>query len=395
METRLAILVFTMLEDESMTVKEFCDRQDITRDTFYRYRFRLQSEGLEGLLPRSRRPKSSPNATPVEMIELVIAEHDRLTAEGFEAGARSVHNWLEQDGVVGLPSPRTIHKILRDHGRVEPAPAKRPRSSYRRFEASAPNGMWQIDATGWHLTDGQQVTIVRVIDDHSRMILATVAAERENFTSLWACTEQALTRHGRPLLMLSDNGGALSAKIRHGGAYSQYELRLAKLGIAHITSSPYHPQTCGKKEREWQPLKRWLRSRQAADTLDDLQRLIDSYDVVFNTRRRHQGIGNLTPQQRYQATPKAAPDPDHPVPSRSQIHTARVHPRGRIRINSLTIAIGNAWTGATVQYLLDGDNAVIFFGNTLIRQLTIDRTRNYQALPGRAQRARKPLPSTP
>lgn len=395
MEIRLAIDVFTMLADGSMTVKEFCDRQGISRDTFYRYRARLQGEGLEGLLPRSRRPKSSPNATPMEMIELVIAEHDRLTADGFEAGARSVHNWLEQEGVGGLPSPRTIHKILRDHGRVEPSPAKRPRSSYRRFEAPAPNGMWQIDATGWHLTDGQQVVIVRVIDDHSRMILATVAAERENFTSLWACTEQALTRHGRPLLMLSDNGGALSAKIRHGGAYSQYELRLAKLGVAHITSSPYHPQTCGKKEREWQPLKRWLRAHPAADTLQDLQRLIDGYDVVFNTRRRHQGIGNLTPQQRYQATPKAVPDPDHPTPSRSQLHTARVHPRGRIRINSLTIAIGNTWTGATVQYLLDGDNAVIFFGNTLIRQLTIDRTRNYQALPGRAQNPRKPLPSTP
>lgn len=393
MEVRLAIDVFAMLDDGSMTVTEFCARQGISRDTFYRYRSRVQAEGLEGLLPRSRRPRSSPGATPIEVIELVLAEHDRLRREGFDAGARSVHNWLDQDGVAGLPSPRTIHTILRRHGRVDPSPAKRPRSSYRRFEAAAPNGMWQIDATGWHLADGSLVAIVRVIDDHSRMILATVTADRENFASLWACTEQALSRYGRPVLLLSDNGGALSAKIRHGGAYSEYEIRLAKLGIAHITSSPYHPQTCGKKEREWQPLKRWLRARPPADTLQDLQRLIDSYDLIFNTRRRHQGIGNLTPHQRYQATPPVTPDPDQPVHARSQLHTTTVYPKGRIRINTFEVALGNAWTGATVTYLLHGNNAVVFSGNTLIRQLTIDRTRRYQPLPGRERKPKKPLPS--
>jgi transposase InsO family protein len=393
MEIRIAIQAFLLVDGGSMTVKEFCARHDISRDTFYRYQARIQAEGLEGLLPRSRRPKSSPNATPAAMVEVLLAEHARLTAEGFDAGARSIHNWLEPQGIEGLPSPRTIHKILRDHGLVERTPAKRPRSSYRRFEADAPNGMWQIDATGWHLADGQLVAIVRVIDDHSRMILATVAAERENFVALWACTEQALSQHGRPVLMLSDNGGALSAKLRHGGAYSEYELRLAQLGVAHITSSPYHPQTCGKKEREWQPLKRWLRARPTPGTLDELQLQLDSYDVIFNTLRRHQGIGNQTPQQRYQATPKATPA--QTVPPRSQIHSAHVHPHGRIRVNSLTIAIGSAWTGATVQYLLDGDHVVIFSGNILIRQLTLDRSRNYQPLPGRELKPKKPIPSNP
>lgn len=393
MEVKLAIEAFALIGDRSISVAAFCRDQGISPDTYYRYRSRVAEEGLEGLVLRSRAPLSHPNATPADLAELIVAKHDHLVSEGLDAGAISVRNWLEQEGCTGLPSARTVHKILRRFDRVEPSPQKRPHASYRRFEASAPNLMWQIDATEWELADGSPAVVVRVIDDHSRKILATQAGTSENFQTLWACTEKALTTHGIPVQVLSDNGGALSARKRHGGAYSQYEIRLAQLGILHITSSSHHPQTCGKKEREWQTFKRWLHARPRATTVAELQRQADAYDLIFNTERRHQGIGNTTPDQRYAATAKVGPSPDRPVPSRTQIRTTRVSAKGRIRINSLTVALGNAWTGATVQYLLDGDKAVVFQGPTLIRQLTLDRTRNYQPLPGRAQTPRKPLPS--
>jgi transposase InsO family protein len=139
----------------------------------------LEADGLEGLLPRSRRPRNSPNQTPVVVVELLVATHHRLVADGWDAGARSVRDWLLLDGAAGVPSARTVHKILTEHGCVAPSPAKRPHSSYRRFEALSPNGMWQIDATAWWLADGQEVAIVRVVDDHSRKVLATLAAASE------------------------------------------------------------------------------------------------------------------------------------------------------------------------------------------------------------------------
>lgn len=395
MEVKLAIEAFALIADRSVSVVEFCEEQGISRDTFYRYRARFRTEGLEGLVPLSRAPHSHPNATPDAVVEAVLTKHDALVGDGLDAGAISVRNWLEQDGWSGLPSARTIHKILRRHDRVEPSPRKRPHSSYRRFEASAPNLMWQIDATEWVLAGGTPATIVRVIDDHSRKNLASLAAEIENFPSLWACTEKALMEYGLPVQMLSDNGGALSARRRHDGAYSQYEVRLAQLGIAHITSSSGHPQTCGKKEREWKTQKRWLQARPRARTIAELQRQLDTYDLMFNSQRRHQGIGNLTPDQRYNASAKVGPSTDRPVPGRIQLRTTRVYPGGRIRINSYDIALGNAWTGATVQYLLDGDRAVVFHGPTLIRQLTIDRSRRYQPLPGRGRKPATPLTSNP
>ncbi len=66
---------------------------------------------------------------------------------------------------LGAPSDRTIHRILAGHGRVKASPKKRRRDSYHRFEAAAPNGMWQLDGTKRALADGTVVCILRVIDD--------------------------------------------------------------------------------------------------------------------------------------------------------------------------------------------------------------------------------------
>ena len=103
----------------------------------------------------------------------------QLLEDGWDCGARSIHARLARQGVPDLPSPRTVHRILVRAGVIEAEPAKRPRSSFRRFEHAQPNGCWQIDGTGWHLASGALVCILRVIDDHSRMILASVACAGE------------------------------------------------------------------------------------------------------------------------------------------------------------------------------------------------------------------------
>jgi putative transposase len=324
--------------------------------------------------------------------------HHQLVADGWDAGARSVRDWLlldDPDGVVGVPSARTVHKILTEHGCVEASPAKRPHSSYRRFEALSPNGMWQIDATAWRLADGQDVAIVRVIDDHSRKVLATLAAVSENAASVWACMAVALERHGKPAVVLSDNGIAFSKRRRNGG-YSDFEARLARIGVYHVTSSPYHPQTAGKKERDWQPLKHWLTARPAAADLDELQRLLDGYDVIFNTQRPHQALQGQTPDQRYHATPKTGPDTDQPVSPRTNLTQIKASSRGRIDLpGGYHIALGPDWAGARLHVLRDDLHVVIFHDHHLIKHIRLDPDNKYTPTsnPSR-RRPAKPLPST-
>jgi transposase InsO family protein len=398
MEVRFAIGAFAALgevDGSSVSVTELCRRYKISRDTFYRYRARLEADGVEGLLPRSRRPRRSPNATSLEVVERLVAMHRQLVADGWDGGARSVRDWLLLDGEVDVPSARTVHKILSERGCVTPSPGKRPHSSYRRFEALSPNGMWQTDATVWRLADSQEVAIVRVIDDHSRKILATVAAASENAASVWACMTIALERHGKPAVVLSDNGAAFSRRRRTGG-YSDLEAKLARIGVYHVTSSPYHPQTCGKKERDWQPLKQWLNARPAAADLAELQHLVDGYDVIFNTRRPHQALAGQTPDQRYHASTKTGPDPDRLPSPRTILVTVKACAKGRITVGGdYRVALGREWAGAQLHVLRDGLHVVVFHDHHLIKHIQLDPdTKDIPAGRPRGRRPTKPLPSS-
>ena len=216
------------------------------------------------------------------------------------------------------------------------------------------------------------VCILRVIDDHSRMLLATRVAATENMADTWALLETAMTRHGRPAMLLHDGSIAFSGVRQGRGQVTDLQWQLRRLGVHQIVSSPHHPQTCGKKERDWQPLHRWLDAHPAAATSTDLQHLVDAYDAVFNTERPHQGIGRVTPEQRYRATAKATPDTTGDLPPltfRGESPPAApdaCHGPGRH-----SITLGHAWTGTTLTVLRHDLDAVIFHGPHLIRRIRI------------------------
>ena len=63
MEVRLAVAAHAVLEDSSLSVTAVCRQFGVSRGSYYAYKARLEREGLPGLLPRSSRPKTSPNQT--------------------------------------------------------------------------------------------------------------------------------------------------------------------------------------------------------------------------------------------------------------------------------------------------------------------------------------------
>ena len=391
MEQRMAV-AFAACADGPVNVTAFCAEQGISRQTFYVYRRRFRAEGIQGLLPRSRRPTRSPSMTAEAVAERVVEVHDRLLEQGWDAGARSVRDRMLGQGLAA-PSDRTIHRILAGHGRVKTSPRKRRRDSYRRFEAAAPNGMWQLDGTKRSLADGTVVCILRVIDDHSRLLLATRVAPTENMADSWALLETAMTRHGRPAVLLHDGSIAFSGVRQGRGQVTDLQWQLRRLGVHQVVSSPHHPQTCGKKERDWQPLHRWLDAHPAPDSIADLQRLVDTYDVVFNTERPHQGIGRVTPAQRYQATAKADPTKDlPPLTFQGEVIAGRT---GRVPLGpgGYSITLGHAWVGATLTVLRHDLDAVIFHGPHLIRRIRINPDTKIQPsglTPGRPPRSAVP-----
>ena len=374
MDVRLAI-AFMLQTDPAISVTAFCAQHDISRQTYYKYKRRFDAGGLEALLPHSRRPRSSPNATPAPVLALVLAKREQLRAEGWDCGALSIHHRLLRDG--SAPSARTIHRILVAHGLVEPQPKKRPRSSFRSFAHALANECWQMDGHDLQLADGTGFKALRIQDDCSRQVMATLAAWSENAADIWGCFETACRRHGAPAMFLSDNGSAFSQR-RTRGLMGEFEARLRTCGVLPVTSSIKHPQTCGKKEREWQTLDRWLAARPAPGDLHDAQRLLDTYDLLFNHDRPHQAHDGKTPAEVYAATDKASAA-DAPLAHPVQIHQVKVGVRGVIHLGQGNqMSIGTTWAGATVTVVREDPACAVFHDRELIDFIHIDPERSYQ-----------------
>ena len=127
----------------------------------------------------------------------------------------------------------------------------------------------------------------------------------ENGQDVWATFCRAVQRYGLPAAVLTDNGTAFSGHRR--GWEAKFEARLAALAVRTLTSQVAHPQTCGKVERAHQRVRKWLDRRSPATSLEGLQALLDEYREAFNNRG-NQVLDGLSPNQRFDLGPIAAPD---------------------------------------------------------------------------------------
>ena len=130
---------------------------------------------------------------------------------------------LEREGLPA-PSTSTIRRILHAAGLVVPEPRKRPRSSWIRFEAAAPNEGWQSDFTHWRLADGSEVEIIGWLDDHSRYLLGCTAFRRVAGDDVVATFSAAGDAHGWPAATLTDNGAVYTSRFTGGRNGFEYLL---------------------------------------------------------------------------------------------------------------------------------------------------------------------------
>lgn len=380
METLLAAAVSSSLAgDERFNVTEFCARRGISRTTFYKYRARFEAEGIDGLKQRSRAPLTSPRRTAAAVEELIVALRKELDDEvGADNGPATIqyHLGRRHHGEFTIPSEATIWRILDRRGFVAKTPQKRPKSSFRRFEASTPNELWQADSTKWVVATGG-VEILNFLDDHSRVatrsrVWATVTTE-----ATWETFCEATKRWGVPSGQLNDNGLNFSGKLR--GIEVTFEINLRAAGVRAITSRPFHPQTCGKVERFQQTMKKWLRNKQrrvgclAAD-IAELQVWVDEFIDYYNQQRPHRAIGRIPPIERWTATPPATSHTALPAPPA----TLKIDYRGIVKYRSWQIMLGVTHHGKHAQVFVDNSgHADIYVAGILTRRAYLDPATRY------------------
>src|SRR4051794_16582055 len=184
---------------DGVNVAAVCRQVGVSRKTFYKWRARYRVGGLEALAPASRRPGRSPNRVPVAIEERIVEWRKRLGDDGLDAGAATIRWHLGRSGVKPLPSQATVWRGLVRRGVVTPPPEKRPKSSLRRFQADRPNECWQIDATHWTLDDAGVVEIINILDDHSRLAVASAAVRSCTTEAAWQAFCGGIDRYGLPV----------------------------------------------------------------------------------------------------------------------------------------------------------------------------------------------------
>jgi transposase InsO family protein len=360
---------------------ELARSHPISRSWLFRLLARYKQGGHEALEPRSRRPKSCPRRTAPEIQQAILDLRRELTDSGLDAGAQTIAHHLRLR-LGTAPSRPTIWRILKSNGLIEPQPHKRPKSSWIRFQAELPNELWQADSTHWFLADGTDVEVLNLIDDHSRFSLASVAFQSVKAPDVLHTFYAAAESYGYPAKFLSDNAAVFSGAPRRGRVVLESELD--RLGIESKHSTPYHPQTCGKVERFHQTLKRYLSRQAPAESLAHLQLQLDTFRTYYNQQRPHRSVDGRTPFQAFQARLKAGPALLTP-PMQYRVRRDKLDSGGRVTIRYLGrlrhLHVSYKHRGRAVTLLVAGAHLrVVADDGSILRELILDPTRNYQPL---------------
>ena len=330
-----AQLIVTAVTLQGLTQAEAARAYGLSESRVSRIMARWRAEGDAAFEPGSRRPKTTPTATPQATIELIVNLRANLAGRGLDHGPATIAWHLQHHHGITV-SRATIARILTRQGLVTPAPKKRPRSSYLRFEADLPNECWQSDFTHWRLTDGTDAEILTFLDDCTRYAISVTAHRRVTTPDVLAAFRAATARHGLPASTLTDNGMVFTVRLaglgRRGGR-NAFEAELRRLGITQKNGSPSHPQTQGKVERFQQTMKQWLRARPAPATIEDLQALLDRFVDDYNEHRPHRSLPqHATPATRYRTLPKATPGPDRDADPPDRVRRDRIDKTGRVTL---------------------------------------------------------------
>jgi transposase InsO family protein len=381
-----ARLVLTALFVDRQTPAEVARRYGVHRSWVYRLKARYRAEGEAAFAPRSRRPATSPTAIPDSTVELIMRLRKELAEQGLDAGPDTICWHLRRHHGVAV-SPATVARHLARRGLVVPEPAKRPRSSYIRFAADLPNECWQSDVTHYRLADGTDTEILTWLDDHARYALSVTAHRRVTGPIVADTFADTAAQHGIPASTLTDNAMVYTTRFSGGrGGRNAFEAQLRRLGVVQKNSRPNHPTTCGKAERFQQTMKNWLRAQpDQPATIADLQGLLDAFVAAYNHHRPHRSLPQrATPAVAYAARPKATPTASRDADTHDRVRRDRIDATGVVTLRHHGrlhhIGIGRTHARTHVLLLVQDLNIRIINAATgeLLRQLTLDPTRDYQ-----------------
>ena len=383
--------VLEVLRDGA-AVSDVALRFGVARQTVHRWLRRYASRGLAGLADSSPGPGSCPHQMSPEVEALVVG----LRRENPGWGPRTLLFGLEARGVVPLPGRSSVCRCPVRHGLIQPRARRRKRSDYRRWERGRAMELWQMDVVGGvMLADGSKASIVSGIDDHSRFVVSAHVVERATSRPTCDALGKAMRVWGVPDQILTDNAKVFTGRFGPSASGEVLFDRICREnGTRHLLTAPRSPTT-GKVERWHKTLRQEFLTGKVFESISDAQAQLDGWVRHYNFQRRHQGIGDVVPWERFRLpvedrsgeSKRAEPAPAPQAPNEATA-TRKVSRSGKISFAAQPYAVGVWLAGETVEVTVDAGLVTISHSGVVV---ATHAQRHTPAQGARALR-RKPRP---
>ena len=348
------------------TMTELCDRFSVSRKTGYKWLRRADAEGWVGVKDRSRKPKSCPWRTPVEVEAAIIAV--RVAHPSW--GPVKILEYLDKRRPeLTLPAASTAGRLLDSRGLVSRRKARRRwrHPSGPLIEPIAPNEVVTADFKGQFRTgDGLYCYPLTIADAYSRYLLSCRALSSVRTEHARPVFERLFREIGLPQAIRTDNGAPFSSTGLHG--LCGLTVWWMRLGIQHQLTRPGHPQDNGRHERMHRTLKA-ATARPPATSHHAQQRRFDAFRTEYNEERPHQALGGKTPADLWRPSsrpyPAVLPKPEYPAHFETRLISNAGCFRFKKQVVFLSQALKQEWIG--LEEIDDGKWSVHFYDVLLAR----------------------------
>ena len=255
-------------------------------------------EGFDGLLPRRRSDQGKARFLADDILKEAIAIKEELP----ERSVSRVIEILEGEKTVlpGKVARSTLNRHLAKEGLTGRRRKKNLRGS-RRFQKEHRNQLWQADVKyGPYLPSSGnpkkkfRTYLLAIIDDATRVCCAARFYSNQKLPILEDCFRRAVLRMAVPDAVYVDNGKIFISRW--------FRLACARLGIRHIHTQPYAPESKGKIEAFNRNVDSFLAevTLHNPQTIEELNELLSIWVDEGYNHRPHSALNGQTPAERFQ-----------------------------------------------------------------------------------------------
>ena len=288
------------------TMRELCDRYNVSRKTGYKWLTRFNEHGRGGLGDRSHAPHRCPHRISNEMAALLCRTRRAHPSWGPEKildhlkpKHREIRQWPAFSTISDLFVRRGLIKKRRRRRKVL-HPGSIP------IRTSAPNDLWTADFKGqFRTSDGIYCYPLTIADQHTRFLLACHGLPSVHTAGARKVFERVFREFGLPAAIRTDNGVPFATSALHG--LSQLNVWWMRLGIQHQRIRPASPQENGAHERMHRTLKAEA-IRPPKRNARAQQLVFNRFRTEFNHVRPHKALSGAPPAAHYRTSRRPYPD---------------------------------------------------------------------------------------